>query len=154
MILNGGYGCFSGTTHLVILAICMHDFASITGMWQLRQVPTTVKKYELIRIIITYSKYFPLSDWLKPHAKFTITSCCSPNLERIFPILNQWHQKWSPSKIIEPLTWKWCQSAAHCRLLNHWLWKPGDKVVLYLVSVKTKSVMAKLLEEGGNILNE
>ena len=76
VILNGGYGCFSGTTHLVILAICMHDLASITGMWQLRQVPTTVKKYELIRIIITYSKYFPLSDWLKPHAKFTITSCC------------------------------------------------------------------------------
>ena len=76
VILNGGYGCFSGTTHLVILAICMHDLASITGMWQLRQVPTTVKKYELIRIIITYSKYFPLSAWLKPHAKFTITSCC------------------------------------------------------------------------------
>ena len=32
-----------------------------------------------------------------------------------------------------------------CRLLNRWPRKPGDKVVLYLVSGKTKSVMAKLL---------
>ena len=37
------------------------------------------------------------------------------------------------------------KSAASCRLLNRWPWKPGDKFVLYLVSGKTKSVMAKLL---------
>ena len=37
------------------------------------------------------------------------------------------------------------KSAARCRLLNRWPRKPGDKVVLCLVSGKTKSVMAKLL---------
>ena len=30
--------------------------------------------------IIHISKYFPVSDWLKPHAESTITSCCSPTL--------------------------------------------------------------------------
>ena len=58
--------------------------------------------------IIIHSKYFPVSDWLKPHAEFTITRCCLPNLERIFAILNQWRQKCSPLQIIEPLmekTW-------------------------------------------------
>ena len=59
-----------------------------------------------ISYIITHSKYFPVSDWLKPHAKFIITSCCSPNLKRIFAILNQWCQKCSPLQIIEPLTEK------------------------------------------------
>ena len=55
-----------------------------------------------------HSKYFPVSDWLKPHAESTKTSCCSPNLERICAILNQWRQKCSPLQIIEPLmekTW-------------------------------------------------
>ena len=42
---------------------------------------------------------------------------------KILAILNQWRQK----------------------LLNRWPRKPGDKVALYLVSGKTKSVMAKLL---------
>ena len=56
-----------------------------------------------INHIIINSKYFPVSDWLKPHAQFTITSCCFPNLERIFAILNQWHQKCSPPKMIEPM---------------------------------------------------
>ena len=28
--------------------------------------------------IIIHSKYFPVSDWLKPLAEFTITSFCSP----------------------------------------------------------------------------
>ena len=62
--------------------------------------------------IIIHSKYFPVSDWFKPHALFTITSCCSPNLERIFAILNHWRQKWSPPKIIEPLTSKWRQKCS------------------------------------------
>ena len=51
-------------------------------------------------------KPHPVSDWFKPHAQFTTTSCCSPNLERIFAILNQWRQKYSPPQIIEPLTEK------------------------------------------------
>ena len=59
-----------------------------------------VKSIEnLIIDIIIHSKYFPVSDWLKPHAHFTITSRCSPNL-------NQWRQKCSPLKIIEPMTSK------------------------------------------------
>ena len=36
-------------------------------------------------------------------------------MERIFAILNQWRQKWSPPKIIEPLTSKWRQK---CSLLQ------------------------------------
>ena len=56
--------------------------------------------------IIIHSKYFFVSDWLKPHAKFTTTSWCSPYLERIFTILNEWRQKCSPPKIIEPMTSK------------------------------------------------
>ena len=40
------------------------------------------------------------------------------------------------------------KSAARCRLLNRWPRKPGDKVVLYLVSGKTKSEMAKLLSDN------
>ena len=35
-----------------------------------------------------------------------MTSCCSPDLERIFGISNQWCQKCSPLQIIEPLTEK------------------------------------------------
>ena len=56
--------------------------------------------------VIIHSKYFPVSDWLKPHAQCTLTSCCSPNLERIFAILNQLRQNCSPPKIMEPMTSK------------------------------------------------
>ena len=100
-----------------------------------------VNCYIFIAIII-HSKYFPVSDWLKPHPKFTITNCCQPNLDIIFTILNQRRQKCSLPKNY------WTddvKSATRCRLLNRWPRKPGDKIVLYLVSGKTKSVMAKLL---------
>ena len=49
---------------------------------------------------------------------------------------------------VEPTENYWTndvKSAARRRLLNRWPRKPGDKVVLHLVSGKTKSVMAKLL---------
>ena len=46
------------------------------------------------------------------------------------------------------------KSAACCGLLNHWPRKPGDDVVLLLLSRKTKSEMAKLLQERENFLNE
>ena len=59
--------------------------------------------------IIIHSKYFPVSDWFKPHALFTITSCCSPNLERIFAILNQWRQKRSLPKLLN----QWRQNLRH-----------------------------------------
>ena len=29
-----------------------------------------------VKNFIIHPKYFPVSDWLKPHAQFTITSCC------------------------------------------------------------------------------
>ena len=48
-------------------------------------------------------KYFPASDCLKPHSKFTIISGCWPNLERI---LSYWTDE--------------VKRAAHCRLLNQW----------------------------------
>ena len=49
-----------------------------------------------------------------------------------FVILNQWRQND-------------VKSAAHCRLLNNWPRKPGEEVVLFLVSRKTKREIAKLL---------
>ena len=36
-----------------------------------------------INFLIIHSKHFPVSDWLKPYAQFTITSYCWPNLARI-----------------------------------------------------------------------
>ena len=65
------------------------------GPWQ--------NKNKLYTIIIR-SKYFPVSDWLKQHAYFTITSCSWPNLERI---LSYWTDD--------------VKSAGRCRLLNRWL---------------------------------
>ena len=70
--------------------------------------------------MIIHSKYFPVSDWLRPHAWFTTTSCCSPeNKKESSPywindikkaacrkLLNQWRQKCNPLQIIEPLTEK------------------------------------------------
>ena len=57
---------------------------------------------------IIHSKYFPVSDWFinKTTRIIPITSCCSPNLERIVVILNQGRQKHGPLKIIEPMTSK------------------------------------------------
>ena len=142
----------------------------------------------IIKFII-HSKYFPVSNWLKPHAEFTITRCCSPNLESLkiitfivtssrgfsetiykpFTIYKSKNDKkarnhnlwWYSTKILpywisdiksgayRELLNQWRQndvkSAARRRLLNRWPRKPGDKVVLYLVSGKTKSEMAKLL---------
>ena len=48
----------------------------------------------------------------------TITSCCSPNLERIFTIFNQWLQKWSPPKIIKPMTSKWRQKCSPPQIIE------------------------------------
>ena len=81
-----------------------------------------IKKINKINYTSIHSKYFPFSDWLEPD-KFTITSCCWPNLERILsywtndvkgkarckiiePITSNWRQKCSPLQIIEPLTEK------------------------------------------------
>ena len=61
--------------------------------------------------------------------------------------LNQWRQKCCPPKVIEPMTSKWRQKCSLLQIIEPltaetWGW---DKVVLYLVSGKTKSEMAKLL---------
>ena len=40
------------------------------------------------------------------------------NLERIFAILNQWRQKWSLPKIIEPLTSKWRQKCSALQIIE------------------------------------
>ena len=128
----------------------------------------------IMKNIIIHSKYFPVPYWLKPHVWFTITSCCSPNLERInwindvksaarCKLLNRWRQ-------ID------LKSAARCRLMNRsivvhcvevhcvvvhcvvvtmsWVYipnppqplteKPGDEIVLFLLRRKTKSETAKL----------
>ena len=73
---------------------------------------------DYIYILIIHSKYFPVSDWLKPHAQFTITSCCSPNLERIFVILNHWRQKCSPLQIIELMMSKWHQKCSPLQIIE------------------------------------
>ena len=75
-------------------------------MWHVLLQSENVFELGDITILIIHSKYFPLSDWLKPHALFTITICCWPNLKRSFAILNQWLQKCNPLQIIETLTEK------------------------------------------------
>ena len=97
--------------HLVV------NLPSIRGWWWAGRV-------QIINEIIIHSKYFPVSDWLEPHAQFTITRCCSPNLESIFAILNQWRQEWSVSRIIESLTaadyWTVDQEKLGTRLCYIW----------------------------------
>ena len=68
------------------------------------------------------------------HNQLLLTKCCTNDVKSAAhcKLLNWWHQNE-------------VKSAARCRLLNRWPRKPGDKVVLYLVSGKTKSEMAKLL---------
>ena len=68
--------------------------------------------------------------------------------------VSYWKAGATASKIItskvEPAADYWAddvKSAARCRLLNRWPRKPGDDVVLFLMS-------GKLLYERGNILNE
>ena len=46
------------------------------------------------------------------------TRCCSPYLESIFAILNQWHQKWSVSRIIEPVTSKCRQKCSPPQIIE------------------------------------
>ena len=71
---------------------------------------------EWINSIIIHSKYFLVSDWLKPHAQVTTTSCYTPNLE-IFVIFNRWRQKCSPLQINEPMTSKWRQKCSPLQII-------------------------------------
>ena len=90
----------------------------------------------ILRIVHYYSfKIFHCFWLLKTthiihHNKLQFT-----NLKRIFNILNQCATHW---KLLN----RWCQidikSAARCRLKYHWLRKPGDKAVLYLMVGKTE----------------
>ena len=72
----------------------------------------------VITTFIFHSKYFPVSDCLKPYAQFTIPSCFWPNLERTlyywtndvknaarWRLMNRWRQNE-------------VKSAARCKLLN------------------------------------
>ena len=71
--------------------------------------------------------------------------------KKSFVILNRWHEKCSPLQINERRRQNDVKSAAHCRLLNRLprkLGKLGYEIVLFLVSRKTKSQMAKLVQEG------
>ena len=96
-----------------------------------------VKHSCLYNKLHSYSfNYFSVSDWLIHHNQSLLTK-----FGENFVTLKQWRQND-------------IQSAAHCRLpielltrvfLTCWPRKPGDKVVLFLVSRKTKSEMAKLL---------
>ena len=43
---------------------------------------------------------------------------CSPNLERMFAILNQSRQKWSVPRIIEPMTSKWRQKCSPPQIIE------------------------------------
>ena len=64
--------------------------------------------------------------------------------ERIFVILNQWRQKCSPLQIIEPMTSKWRQKCSLLQIIEPLTEKPGDEVVLFLASRKTKSSFTSL----------
>jgi len=66
----------------------------------LYQLTYYLSSYNTLTVFIIHSKYFSVSNWLKPHASFTINSCCWPR------ILSYWTND--------------VKSAARCRLLNHW----------------------------------
>ena len=107
-----------------------------------------------ITFIFIHSKYLPISDWLKPKTLFTITSCCLPNLERILSYWTNDIKSEARCKLLKQWRQNDVKSAVRCRLLNRWRKKPRDEIVLFLVSRNTKSEMARLFQERGNILNE
>ena len=43
---------------------------------KIRKCCKALKIHKCASNIIIHSKYFPVHDWSKPHAQFTITSCC------------------------------------------------------------------------------
>ena len=52
-----------------------------------------------VNVIIIHSKFSPISDWLKPHLWFTITSYCWPNLARI---LSNWTNDVKMTSKVQP----------------------------------------------------
>ena len=62
---------------------------------------------KLILDIIIHSKYFPIFDWLKPHAYWIHhNQLLLTKFANNFVIFNRWRQKCSPLQIIESLTEK------------------------------------------------
>ena len=113
-------------------------FEQLLGGRLLAKIFFALNSQHQIKAIIMHLKYFPVSDWLKPHTvQFTITSCCWPNLEQILSygtndvksavrckILNWWRENDVKSAAGCRLSNRWLQndvkSAARCRLLNWW----------------------------------
>ena len=90
-----------------------------------------------VTYIIIHSEYFPVSDWLKRHAWFTITSGCWPKLKRKF--LLYWTNDIKSAdhcRLLNPWRQNDVKSAARRRLLNNWPRNSGDEIVLFLVSGK------------------
>ena len=87
--------------------------------------------------IIIHSKYFPISDWLKPHALFTITSCCWPNLEKI---LSYWTDDFKMMSKVQPC----------CRLLSTW----GRGWVVLVVRTKWRNCRGIFCSFHGEILSK
>ena len=52
-------------------------FEQLLGGRLLAKIFFALNSQHQIKAIIMHLKYFPVSDWLKPHTvQFTITSCC------------------------------------------------------------------------------
>ena len=64
-----------------------------------------------VTVIIIHWKYFPVSDWLKPHAWFTITSCCGLNIEpmslKVQPAANCWTNDIKMTSKVQPAADYW-----------------------------------------------
>ena len=96
-------------------------------IWRILQISIIANYYSF--------KIFPLLWLVKTnrmihHNQLLLTKC-----GKNFVILNQWRQND-------------VKSVACCRLLKRWPRKPGDEVVLILVSRKTKSKMGNSIKNG------
>ena len=68
--------------------------------------------------LIYYSFKIFSRFWLVKTTRIIHHNQLSPNLERIFAILNQWRQTCSPPKIIEPMTSKWRQKCSPLQIIE------------------------------------
>ena len=101
-------------------------------------IPLDRKCY--MTLFIIHSKYFSVSDWLKPHPYFTITSYCWPNIEpmtsKVQPGANYWTDDVKMTSKV--------QSAA-----DHWTVDRKKKLVTSLCYIwwpeKQRAKLAKLL---------
>ena len=117
------------------------------AIYACKNLNTLFVTHIILNIIYYYSfRIFP-RFWL---VKTTRITNHNQHLERIFAILNQWRQKCSQPKIIEPMTSKWRQKRSPLQIIESITEKTWGQGWCYIWwAEKTKSEMVKLLQERG-----